>query len=102
MLSRNAPYKTANEKKEGGPCRKKMQKNQWVLDEAKRAEKSGIPVDIDGIPYASGRPGKAYMVRQNSSYMLDYEGDERGHIVALHIDSVGSCEKSPYKSKTKK
>lgn len=69
-----------------------MQKNQWVLDEVKRARKQGIPVDIDGTSYDFEEPEQIDKVLQRDSYMLDYEGDALGHIVALHIDSVGSNE----------
>jgi hypothetical protein len=73
-------------------------KNQWVLDEVKRAKKQGISVDIDGRCYDYEETGKIAMVLQRESYMLDYEGDALGHIIALHIDSVGPYEKPSYKS----
>lgn len=82
-------------------CRKErghMQKNRWVLDEVQRARKQGIPVDIDGNSYDYEKPEQIARVLQRDSYMLDYEGDALGHIVALHIDSVGPYEKPSYKS----
>ena len=37
-------------------------------------------------------------VLENGSYMLDYEGDMLGRIVALHVDSVGPSEQPSYKT----
>ena len=75
-----------------------MQGNQWVLDEVKRAGRQGIPVDIDGKSYSCEETEKVARVLQRNSYMLDYEGDALGHIIALHIDSVESSEKPSYES----
>lgn len=75
-----------------------MQANQWILDEAEHAVKSGIKVDVDGITY--NQKSSAYLsgVLERGSYMLDYEGDPTGRIIALHIDSVGPSEKPSYKT----
>jgi hypothetical protein len=75
-----------------------MPKNRWVLDEVRRAKKRGIPVDIDGRKYDFEKIDVNAMVLEKDSYMLDYEGDALGHIIALHIDSVEPYEKPSYKS----
>lgn len=90
--SRNCAFKSC--RKEGNH----MQENRWVLDEVRRAKEQGIPVDIDGNSYNFEEPEQIARVLQQDSYMLDYEGDALGHIVALHIDSVGPYEKPSYKS----
>lgn len=75
-----------------------MQPNQWILDEVDHARESGIKVDVDGIVYNRKSSANLSKVLEKGSYMLDYEGDPTGHIVALHIDSVGPSEQPSYKS----
>lgn len=75
-----------------------MQKNQWILEEFAHAKKSGIAIDVGGISYENKSPEEILQVLQKGSYMLDYEGDMLGNIVALHIDKVGPSEKPSYKS----
>lgn len=75
-----------------------MQENRWVLEEVKRAGEQGIPVDIDGRACHYRETEKIIRVLQRNSYMLDYEGDALGRIIALHIDSVETHEKPSYKS----
>ena len=62
-----------------------MQQNQWIVDEMNQVYKQGIRVDV-------------MRVLENGSYMLDYEGDMLGRIVALHVDSVGPSEQPSYKT----
>ncbi len=75
-----------------------MQRNQWVLKEMNQAAKQGIDVDVDGIHYNRKTSAKLSRVLEKGSYMLDYEGDMTGRIVALHIDPVGPSEEPSYKS----
>lgn len=75
-----------------------MQQNQWIMDEVHHARKCGIQVDVDGVSYNKESSAKLSKVLEQGSYMLDYEGDSTGHIVALHIDPVGPSEQPSYKS----
>lgn len=68
------------------------------MEEIKRADEQGIPVDINGTSYHYEQSEEIARVLQKSSYMIDYEGDALGRIVALHIDSVKPHEKPSYKS----
>lgn len=75
-----------------------MQQNQWILDEVDHATKQGIEVDVNGVHYNRKTSARLSRVLEKGSYMLDYEGDMAGHIVALHIDLVGPSEQPSYKS----
>lgn len=75
-----------------------MQKNQWILEEFAHAKKCGIAIDVEGVSYTNRKPEELLKVMERGSYMLDYEGDALGQIVALHIDRVGPSEKPSYKS----
>lgn len=75
-----------------------MQKNQWILEEFTHAKEIGIAIDVEGISYENKSPDEISRVLQTGSYMLDYEGDMLGNIIALHIDRVGPSEKPSYKS----
>lgn len=75
-----------------------MQKNQWILEEVAHAKQSGIAIDVEGVSYENKSQADLLQVLQKGSYMLDYEGDALGHIVALHVDRVSSSEKPSYKS----
>lgn len=75
-----------------------MQNNHWILEEATYAIKNGIPIDVEGISYDNKSSKELLKVLEEGSYMLDYEGDALGRIVALHVDRVGPSEKPSYKS----
>ncbi len=75
-----------------------MQDNSWILKEAKRAKRNGIDVDVEGIPYKNMESEEFLLILKKDSYMLDYEGDMIGKIVALHINKVSHSEKPSYKS----
>lgn len=75
-----------------------MQRNQWIVDEAVRAKKQGIRIDVGGVSYNEKSREALARVLQKGNYMLDYEGDALGHIVALHIDKVSKVEEPSYKS----
>ena len=75
-----------------------MQQNQWILEEADHARKQGIEVEINGVTYNKKTSARLSKVLEKGSYMLDYEGDMSGHIVALHIDPVGPSEQPSYNS----
>ena len=66
-----------------------MQQNQWIVDEMNQVYKQGIRVDVNGLSYNPKTSANLMRVLENGSYMLDYEGDMLGRIVALHVDSVG-------------
>ena len=65
-----------------------MQQNQWIVDEMNQVYKQGIRVDVNGLSYNPKTSANLMRVLENGSYMLDYEGDMLGRIVALHVDSV--------------
>lgn len=75
-----------------------MKQNQWIMDEVDHARRSGIQVDVDGVTYNKESSAKLTKVLEQGSYMLDYEGDSTGRIVALHIDPVGPSEQPSYKT----
>lgn len=75
-----------------------MQDNSWILKEVKRAKRNGIEVDVEGIPYRDLESEELLLILKKDSYMLDYEADMLGKIVALHINKVGLSEKPSYKS----
>ena len=75
-----------------------MQKNQWILDEVAYARQQGMQVDIDGVPCTEKPVEEISKVLERGCYMLDYEGDVHGKLVALHIDLVEPCYKASYPS----
>ena len=58
------------------------------MDEWQHAKKHGIALDVDGVSYSDRSPEELWKVMQEGSYMLDYEADSNGRIVALHIDQI--------------
>ena len=78
-----------------------MQKK-WIMDEFEHAKKAGIAVDVQGVSYSDRNPEELWQVLQRGNYMLDYEGDALGRIVALHIDQIEPSEKPPYKTRCQK
>lgn len=74
-----------------------MQQNQWIVDEMNQVYKQGIRVDVNGLSYNPKTSANLMRVLENGSYMLDYEGDMLGRIVALHVDSVGHRNSHPIK-----
>ena len=60
--------------------------------------KQGIRVDVNGLSYNPKTSANLMRVLENGSYMLDYEGDMLGRIVALRVDSVGPSEQPSYKT----
>lgn len=75
-----------------------MQKNKWILDEVAFAKKQGIQVDVGGVNYTDKPMESLSHVLEAGTYMLDYEGDMVGHIVALHIDLVEPSQKTSQQS----
>ena len=75
-----------------------MQKK-WIMDEFRHAQKEGIYVDVQGVSYSDKSPEEFWQVLQEGNYMLDYEGDSLGHIVALHIDPVEPSKPPSYKKR---
>lgn len=75
-----------------------MQENQYIVEELMNASEQGIMVRVCGVSYAGKSKEEISKVLQKGSYMLDYEGDEEGHIVAVNVDPVGPVEKPFYKS----
>lgn len=75
-----------------------MQKK-GLMEEIQHAKDAGVAIDIQGVSYNQKKPEELWRVLQQGNYMLDYEGDENGHVVALHIDSIEPSKKTPYKKK---
>ena len=71
----------------------------WIMDEFMHAKKEGIDVDVHGVPYSDKSPEEFWQVLQTGNYMLDYEGDSMGHIVALHVDLNEPSDRPPKKIK---
>ena len=72
------------------------------MDEFRHAKQKGIEVNVHGISYSDKSPEELWQVLQEGNYMLDYEGDSLGHIVALHIDPIKPSDKPPRKSYKRK
>ncbi len=75
-----------------------MRQNQWILEEMAQASERGIRVDVDGVVYNYGTSKKISKILEQGSYMLDYEGDMLGRIVALHVDQVEPPDETSYES----
>lgn len=73
-----------------------MQRNQWILDEVAYAKKQGMKVDIGGVACTDKPENEISKVLERGCYMLDYEGDIHGKLVALHIDLVEPFDKASY------
>ena len=73
-----------------------MQKK-WAMDEWQHTRERGISLDVGGVSYTDRNPEELWKVLQRGSYMLDYEADPLGRIVALHIDRVEPSEKPAYR-----
>ena len=66
----------------------------WFMAELAHAREQGIAVDVEGVPY------EVWELMQKRNYMLDYEGDDTGRIVALHIELLKPL-KNPEKMRYK-
>ncbi len=75
-----------------------MQRNQWILDEVAYARKQGMKVDVDGISCVNKTAKEISQVLEKGCYMLDYEADAKGKLVALHIDLVEPFNETSYRS----
>ena len=54
----------------------------------------------EGVPYEDQTPDEVWELMQKRNYMLDYEGDDTGRIVALHIELLKPL-KNPEKMRYK-
>lgn len=75
-----------------------MQRNQWILDEIAYAKEQGMKVDVCGMACTDKPVEEISKVLEKGCYMLDYEGDVQGKLVALHIDLVEPFNKTSYPS----
>lgn len=64
-----------------------MQKK-GLMEEIQHAKDAGVAIDIQGVSYNQKKPEELWRVLQQGNYMLDYEGDENGHVVALQYVKV--------------
>jgi len=58
------------------------------MAEWRNAKENGISMDVEGVSYDNRTPQELWQVMQRGNYMLDYEADQAGKIVALHFDRV--------------
>ena len=72
----------------------------WFMAELAHAREQGIAVDVEGVPYEDQTPDEVWELMQKRNYMLDYEGDDTGRIVALHIELLKPL-KNPEKMRYK-
>lgn len=70
-----------------------------LMEEIQHAKNAGVAIDVQGVSYNQKETDELCRVLQQGNYMLDYEGDEKGRIIALHIDSIEPSKKTPYKNK---
>ena len=66
----------------------------WFMAELAHAREQGIAVDVEGVPYEDQTPDEVWELMQ------DYEGDDTGRIVALHIELLKPL-KNPEKMRYK-
>ena len=64
------------------------------MAELAHAREQGIAVDVEGVPYEDQTPDEVWELMQKRNYMLDYEGDDTGRIVALHIELLKPLKKT--------
>lgn len=72
----------------------------WFMAELAHAREQEIAVDVEGVPYEDQTPDEVWELMQKRNYMLDYEGDDTGRIVALHIELLKPL-KNPEKMRYK-
>lgn len=60
----------------------------WVIHEMEEAKKRGLKVAVNGVNYSGLSREKLQMFLEESPYMMDFVGDERGHIVAINFDKI--------------
>lgn len=72
----------------------------WFMAELAHAREQGIAVDVEGVPYEDQTPDEVWELMQKRNYMLDYEGDDTGRIVALHIELLKPLKKPRKKCDT--
>ena len=72
---------------------KNNRQKKWVMDEWQHTRENGISLDVGGVSYSDKKPEELWKVLQRGTYMLDYEADSLGRIVALHIDEIKSSKK---------
>ena len=72
----------------------------WFMAELAHAREQGIAVDVEGVPYEDQTPDEVWELMQKRNYMLDYEGDDTGRNVALHIELLKPL-KNPEKMRYK-
>ena len=77
-----------------------MQKD-WLMEEFDHAREQGISVSVKGVPYEECPAQEVWEMMPKGNYMLDYEGDATGKIIALHVDIVEPLER-PKKSDVNK
>ena len=65
-----------------------MEKRIHFVDQLVYAQEHGIDIDVEGVSYANRRPGDVVAVMQRGNYMVDYESDFQGRIIAIHINSI--------------
>lgn len=78
----------------GGRMDKKDKSYQELFAELTNYERSGIRMQINGIPASPLQIVSAHMVREESVYMRDYIMDENGVIQELDFYKV-NMEKEP-------
>lgn len=62
--------------------------NLWIHDEIRRAEDSGIPTSVNGVPYHSSDSGSPPVFAENDVYMEDFINDDDGRIVQVNFEQI--------------
>ena len=60
----------------------------WLYLLCDEAKKRGLKVAVNGVNYSGLSKEKLQMFLEESPYMMDFVGDERGHIVAINFDKI--------------
>ncbi len=60
----------------------------WITERIKNAKEKGIAVFVDGVSYDQIPKDKIPFVFEEDFYMMDFMGDENGHIVEMNFNKV--------------
>ncbi len=91
-LKRNLKY--YSEKNKQNTTKKSIptiRPNPCILAEVREACICGIPIQVEGSYYDICNLQEIPMLREEETYMKDYIGDEKGHIIEIILDRIRIC-----------
>lgn len=63
---------------------------EWVIHKMEEAKKRGLKVSVNGVNYSELPKEKLQLFLEESPYMMDFVGDENGHIIAVNFDKISN------------